>query len=369
MKQKARYSRQILLPEIGIVGQDKLSKASVLVVGVGGLGCPVSLSLVLAGVGKVTLVDGDQVEISNLQRQMLFTEEQVGQNKARAAAVQLQERNNNVQLCVHETFITPQNARKIMAGHDLIVDSSDNFPTRYLLSDVACAMGIPVVSGALQGFQAQVTVLNYLTSDGEPGPDYRSLFPQPPKAEMNCQTLGMLGSVSGWCGMVMANEALKIIIGHGKSLSGKIMLIDALNNEQFLLDAHRDPLAFETGKQNGQNPEKVDYGLLYSSDELEISADKLRHILHSDKIPLLLDIREKSTAVDGLQMIHLPGSKLVNNTENPLLDQDVILICDFGGLSLRLAHKIKSKRQHRTASLRGGLLAWQLYKKEEPDVH
>jgi len=295
-----RYSRQIMLPEIGLKGQEKLGRASALVVGAGGLGCPALLSLALSGVGQITIVDGDRVDISNLQRQLLFSEEQIGQNKAAAAAQQLQSRNSTIAITALQHFITPYNARDILAGYDLILDASDNFPTRYLLSDVASALDIPVVSGALHGFQAQITVLNAPTANGAPGPGYRCLYPHIPQDALNCDSHGVLSSVAGWAGMIMANEALKLIIGHGQTLSGKIMLIDALNNSRFLLDVKRNPLAWKEGKKNGQNPRYVDYGRLYCADKLEVDAQQLSRLLNSANPPRLIDIRDTHASVAGL---------------------------------------------------------------------
>lgn len=363
----ARYSRQIMLPEIGLKGQEKLGRTSALVVGAGGLGCPALLSLVLSGVGRVTIVDGDRVDISNLQRQLLFSEAQIGQNKAHAAAQQLLSRNSSVSITALDQFIMPSNARDILTGHDLILDGSDNFPTRYLLSDVASALGIPVVSGALHGFQAQVTVLNAPTANGAPGPGYRCLYPHIPQDTLNCESHGVLSSVAGWAGMIMANEALKLIIGHGQTLSGKIMLIDTLNNSRFLLNVERNPQTWEEGRKNGENPERVDYGRLYCQDKLEIDVQQLARMVQAANPPRLIDIRETHAIVPGLDLIHRPYVQIINTPASLSFDRELVLICDYGGLSLRLAQKL-NRLGHRVLSLRGGFLAWSLFNKEKQNV-
>lgn len=361
-----RYSRQIVLSEIGSAGQKKINNASVLVVGAGGLGSPVLLYLSAAGVGRIGIVDGDQVDESNFQRQVLFNENQLGQNKANAAAERLHGHNSAIRIDSHPCFITPHNARKLMKGYDLIIDGCDNFSTRYLISDVACALGIPVVSGALQGFQGQVTVLNKVD---ENGPSYRCLFPTEPGEKLNCAVLGVLGSVAGWAGTVMVHEALKIIVGFGDVLSGKIMLIDGLNNTSLLINAQRNPELYRQSVQNGQAPQKVDYGRAASDmkEELEISCAGLYKLIGHNPHIKLVDIREQSKPEPGLELIHLAYSKISEPGFLWPFKQQAVLICDFGAQSMRLVEKVKSTSDANIISLSGGFLAWSLY--HEENIH
>jgi len=362
-----RYSRQILLSEIGVIGQKKINRASVLVIGAGGLGCPVLLYLSAAGVGRIGIVDGDQVDESNFQRQVLFNENQLGQNKANAAAEILHGHNSAIRIDSHPCFITPHNARELMTGYDLVIDGCDNFSTRYLISDVACALGIPVVSGALQGFQGQVTVLNEVR---ENGPSYRCLFPTEPRDELNCAVLGVLGSVAGWAGTVMANEALKIIVGFGNVLSGKIMLIDGLNNTSFLINAQRNPKLYRQSVQNGRNPQTVDYGRTSSdlTGKLEISCAALHKLLQHNPNIKLIDIREQSKPEPGLELLHLAYSKISETGFLWPFKQQTVVMCDFGAQSMRLAEKLKSASEVKVISLSGGFLAWSLYYEENIHV-
>lgn len=228
-----RYARHIILAEIGGAGQQKLRDAKVLVVGAGGLGSPVLLYLAAAGVGRLAVVDDDIVSLSNLQRQILHATGDVGAPKTQSAAHTLNAINPRVEVIEHRLRLTAENALDMLAGHDVIVDGSDSFETRYVVADAAEELGIPLVSGALGRFDGSLTVLTPHESDakGTPHPRYRDLFPEPPPEGTvpSCAEAGILGAVAGVIGTLQAVEVLKLITGTGEPLVGKLLLYDALS--------------------------------------------------------------------------------------------------------------------------------------------
>ncbi len=225
-QEQQRYSKQIILPEIGIGGQELLRNARVLVAGAGGLGCPVLQYLAAAGVGTLGIADGDEVDISNLQRQVLYTTADVGKSKAQTAADKLKELNPNVDIEVFNEFIDTANVLKIIADFDIVVDGTDNFATRYLLNDACVMAGKPMVSGAIFRFEGQVSVFNY-----KGGPTYRCLFPEPPGAgeSPNCAEIGVAAALPGIVGSIQAMEVMKIITQAGDVLSGRLLVMDTLS--------------------------------------------------------------------------------------------------------------------------------------------
>lgn len=227
-QQLERYSRQIILDEIGEEGQQKLLEAKVLVIGAGGLGSPVLLYLAAAGIGQLGILDDDMVDRSNLQRQIIHTTARIGQNKAYSAAQTLSFLNPDVQLHIYPERLTAQNIQSLFSSYDLIIDGSDNFPTRYLVHDVCFLLKKPLLSAALLRFEGQITTWKgYL---GHPHPCYRCLFAEPPASGTvpRCQTAGILGSVAATLGSMLATETVKEILGLGMSLSGQMLLYDAL---------------------------------------------------------------------------------------------------------------------------------------------
>ncbi len=234
----ARYSRHLTLPEIGPGGQTKLKRSSVLVIGAGGLGAPVSLYLAAAGVGRIGLVDFDRVESSNLQRQVLFGDTDVGRRKVEAARERLSSINPFVILDTHEVRLVPGNAPDLMAGYDLVVDGTDNFPTRYLVNDASVLAGKPYIYGSVYRFEGQASV--FAAPDG---PCYRCLFPDPPPPGTvpNCAESGVLGVLPGIIGSIQAAEAIKWLLGIGSSLVGRLLLFDALEMRFRELKLRKDP--------------------------------------------------------------------------------------------------------------------------------
>ncbi|MBA2319928.1 MAG: ThiF family adenylyltransferase, partial [Deltaproteobacteria bacterium] len=232
---QARYSRHLLLPEVGPAGQDRLTAARVLVVGAGGLGSPALLYLAAAGVGTLGIADGDRVELSNLQRQVIHS--RPGDPKTGSAAARIAALNPLVRVVEHPA-LDASNALDVLRGYDLVLDGSDNFPTRYLLDDATAMLGIPLVSGSVYKFEGQVSVFNHAG-----GPGYRDLFPEPPPpgSVPTCGEAGVLGVVPGLVGMIQATEALKLLLGIGSPLAGRLLVLDALDMSTREVAFSRDP--------------------------------------------------------------------------------------------------------------------------------
>lgn len=238
-EQKARYSRQIILPQMGDEGQQKLLNARVLCIGAGGLGSPTALYLAAAGVGTLGILDNDKTDMSNLQRQILHTEESVGTSKVESAKLTLQRLNSDITIRTHDVRLDSTNVMEIFADYDLIIDGTDNFPTRYLINDACVFLGLPNVHGSIFHFDGQVTVFN--APDG--GPCYRCLYPEPPPPELapSCAEAGVLGAICGIIGTLQAAEAMKLILGAGDVLSGRVLSIDVLRGTMRELKTRKDP--------------------------------------------------------------------------------------------------------------------------------
>jgi molybdopterin/thiamine biosynthesis adenylyltransferase/rhodanese-related sulfurtransferase len=236
--QQIRYSRHIMLPEVGEDGQKKLLKSKVLLLGAGGLGAPSSVYLAAAGVGTLGLVDDDVVDLSNLQRQIIHAQERIGMPKVESAALTLTGLNPDVKVNQHKMRLTSDNILSILGDYDLVVDGADNFPTRYLLNDAALKLGKPVIHASIYRFEGQLTAFV-----PDQGPCYRCLYPQPPPADMapSCQEAGVLGVLPGVVGVLQANEAIKLLLGMGTSLAGRLLIFDALKTKFRELKLRRDP--------------------------------------------------------------------------------------------------------------------------------
>jgi molybdopterin/thiamine biosynthesis adenylyltransferase/rhodanese-related sulfurtransferase len=236
--QKARYSRHLLIPEVGVEGQAKLLDSKVLLIGAGGLGAPASLYLAAAGVGTIGIVDFDVVDASNLQRQVIHTTDRVGEKKTESARKALTALNPDVNVVAHEEMLVADNVERLIDGYDVILDGTDTFETRYILNDAAVAAGIPVVHASVFRFEGQLTVFQPYE-----GPCYRCLYPTPPPPELapGCSVAGVLGVVPGILGLLQANEVLKLLLGIGDTLAGRLLLFDALDASFTELKLRRDP--------------------------------------------------------------------------------------------------------------------------------
>ena len=237
-EQKQRYSRHLLIPEVGSAGQAKLLGSRALLIGAGGLGSPSALYLAAAGVGTIGIVDFDIVDLSNLQRQIIHTTARIGERKVESARIAIEALNPDIKVIAHEEMLVAANVERIIAGYDVILDGTDTFETRYILNDAAVAAGIPVIHASVFRFEGQLTTfIPYV------GPCYRCLYPTPPPPELapGCSVAGVLGVVPGILGLLQTNEALKVLLGIGQTLAGRLVLFDALETEFTELKLRRDP--------------------------------------------------------------------------------------------------------------------------------
>ena len=356
-----RYSRHLLLPEVGVEGQERLRAARVLVVGVGGLGSPASLYLAAAGIGTLGLVEFDRVDGSNLQRQVLFGTRQIGQSKLDAAVGRLNDLNPHVRIEPFPRRLTAATARETIAAFDLVVDGSDNFPTRYLVNDACALLGKPLVYGSIFRFDGQVTVF-----DASRGPCYRCLHPEPPPPGLvpSCAEGGVLGVLPGVIGSLQALEALKLVLGIGESLVGRLLLFDALRLRIRELTLRKDPGCPLCGPDPTIR-DLIDYeafcglGPTRDAGDLEISPRGAKARLASGRVTLL-DVREPLE----YELVHLEGSQLIPLGELPgrLAEIDprapVIVYCHHGRRSLEAARLLRAAGFHEALSLAGGIEAW-----------
>lgn len=321
----SRYSRHIILSEVGQEGQNKISNAKVLVIGAGGLGCPVLQYLAAAGVGTLGIVDFDVVEESNFQRQILFGTSSLGINKAIAAKKRLEDLNPTIQINAYPKPLDSKNALELFAEYDIIVDGTDNFETRYLINDAAIISNKPVVYGAIYKFEGQVSVFNY-----QNGPSYRCLFPNPPKSESvaSCSEVGVLGVLPGIIGTMQANEVLKIILEFDNVLSGKLLCYNAKTSETFTLKIKRSDTEFEKVLKKKDGLENLDYEFKCGTKVNEISVkdiDTFNNIL-------FIDVRElhEQPKLPVENCLQIPLSTFEANIHNIPEQKTVILFCQSG---------------------------------------
>ncbi len=355
-EERHTYRRHLQLPEIGEAGQERLKAARVLVVGAGGLGCPVLQYLAAAGVGTLGIVDADVVERSNLHRQILFGPADLGQPKADTAARAVQRLNPLVNTRVHRCRVVPGNVRELVEAYDVVVDGSDNFPTRYLLNDACVLLDKPLVSGAIYKFEGQVSVFNY-----EGGPTYRCLFPQPPGAAEapNCDATGVLGVLPGLVGTAQATETLKVLLGIGEVLSGRLWLFDALTFQTRTLKFVRRPE--QAAIHLGTAP-VADYAEACGADVASVTAAELAALLSSAQPPFLLDVREAHEYATG----HLPGAvllplgELAKGVASLPRQHPMVVYCHSGRRSAQAVERLQTEfGLVNLLNLTGGIVAWQ----------
>ena len=362
-EQGERYARHLTLPEVGPDGQRLLREASILVVGAGGLGSPALLYLVAAGIGRIGVIDDDSVELSNLQRQVLHGTAAIGEAKVTSAKRRLGDLNPEVAVEAHETRLVAGNALEVIGGYDIVIDGSDNFSTRYLISDACEILGKPWVFGSIHKFEGQVTTFNL---DG--GPNYRDLFPKAPPAELapNCAEAGVLGVLPGIVGSIQATEAIKIILGVGEPLSGRLLVIDALGMGVRSLSYSHDPsrttmtelaeYSIECSSE-ADDVEETQYGML------EIDPIEYVERIGQGWSPFLLDVRR----MDEENIISLEGTSLrIQHNSVPQRadeipsDRDVVVYCRTGGRSAAVARFLVASRspRGRVYNLTGGIHEW-----------
>ncbi len=352
--ERQRYRRHLQLAEIGEVGQARLRAARVLVVGAGGLGCPILQYLAAAGVGTLGLADADNVELTNLPRQILYGPADVGQPKIEAAARALARLNNLVAYELHPMRVNPDNVRALVAAYDVVVDGSDNFPTRYLLNDACVSLGKPLVSGAIYKFEGQVSVFNY-----QGGPTYRCLFPEPPSAAEapDCNTTGVLNVLPGLIGTVQATEALKVVLGLGDVLSGRLWLLDTLSFQSRTLRFKRDPVQSQLNLDTANPADYFDASCAPVASNNILTASELRVLLASTEPPLLLDVRNPLEH----QRRHLPGAVLLPLPQLAARAAEVprhgpvVVYCQSGVRSAQAMELLRGLGHDNVRTLSGGI--------------
>jgi adenylyltransferase/sulfurtransferase len=363
----SRYSRHLILPEVGMEGQQKLKAARVLCVGTGGLGSPLALYLTAAGIGTLGLVDFDVVDASNLQRQIIHSTKDIGRKKLDSAEEKLTALNPAIRIVKHETMLTSANALEILKDYDIVADGTDNFPTRYLVNDACVLLGKPNVYGSIFRFEGQASV--FAT---EQGPCYRCLYPEPPPPGLvpSCAEGGVLGILPGLVGVIQATEVIKLILGKGESLIGRLLLVDALNMRFRELKLRRNPQCPVCGPHPTVT-ELIDYqqfcGFAPETPEEKIvkngipqlTVKELKSRIDAGEDVYILDVREPYE-----YKIAQIGGKLIPQNEVPQRlaeidrQREVIVHCRSGVRSQRIAEFLKQAGYPRVVNLAGGILAW-----------
>ncbi|MDQ6470661.1 HesA/MoeB/ThiF family protein [Flavobacterium sp. LHD-80] len=345
MNSNNRYNRQIILPEIGAEGQQKLSKSKVLVIGAGGLGAAILPYLASAGVGKIGIVDDDIVEISNLHRQVIYKTSAVGKSKAEEAKLMISELNPEIEVDSFSEKLSGKNAISLFEKYDIIVDATDNISIKYLINDACLATNKPMVYGSIFRFQGQVSVFNY-----QNGPTYRCLYPDENANALNCEDAGVIGISVGIIGMLQANEVLKMILGIGEVLSGKILVYNILKNEQ---------QKFDFDKNNLQKISRETFEEKYNKTEIEeISFESILEEINKDEV-LFLDVRnEDELPKMGLKnQVHIPLMHLENEIDKLDKNQEIYIFCQ-SGIRSKIATELLQKHQFKNVkSIAGGVLA------------
>jgi sulfur-carrier protein adenylyltransferase/sulfurtransferase len=362
----SRYARQVILPEIGARGQSKIQSASVLCIGAGGLGSPAALYLAAAGIGRIGIVDSDRVEISNLHRQVLHCTSGVGNPKAESARERLTALNPEVQINTYPVKLSAQNAFEIASAYDVVIDGSDNFPTRYLVNDTCVLLGKVNCYGSVLQFEGQASVF----APHLGAPCYRCLYPEPPGPGMvpSCAEGGVLGVLPGIIGLIQATEALKIIGGFGTPLLNRLLLFDALATRFREIKLRRDPLCPVCGT-NRSITQLIDYeqfcGIRQPGYEImnpdEVSVQDMKRALDNPALGIkLIDVREpdeqKIAAVPGVPL--LPLSQLPQRFKELNPEQEYYLYCKGGGRSLKAVQFLRQQGFRKVKSVAGGINAW-----------
>ncbi|MER3319098.1 MAG: HesA/MoeB/ThiF family protein [Allomuricauda sp.] len=330
----SRYDRQIKLSDVGLEGQEKLHNTKVLIVGVGGLGCPAAMYLTGAGVGKIGLMDHDKVDLSNLHRQVLFQESDVGRSKAVVAKERLEKQNSEVQLEVFEEPLTIENAENIINQYDVVLDGTDNFETKYLINDACILANKPWVFASIYKNEGQLSVFNY-----EDGPTYRCVFPKSTRQNISCEATGVLGVLPGILGTLQAAEVLKIILGAGEVLSGKLKLINMMQASEQAIKINKRPEEVEKILKNGIAPVYIDCDL-------------------KNKEQWYLDVREvfEQPKPKGKKVLSIPMSDLTLRYQEIPNNQEVFVFCQSGKRSKNAIEILKNEFGfHNLKNVEGGI--------------
>jgi sulfur-carrier protein adenylyltransferase/sulfurtransferase len=359
-EETARYGRHLILPEVGLAGQTRLKQAHVLLVGAGGLGSPLALYLAAAGVGHLGMVDFDRVDLSNLQRQILHGTSDVGRSKLESARRRITDINPHVRLTSYETRLTAANALEIIRGYDLVVDGTDNFAARFLVNDACVLLGVPNVYGSIFRFEGQASV--FATAEG---PCYRCLFRSPPPEGLapSCAEGGVLGVLPGLVGVIQATEAIKLLLGIGEPLVGRLLLIDALTMEFKTVRVRKDPRCPACGTREIRElrDEVPACGTAGSEDAVpEIEPRTLAQRLARGDDVVLVDVREPHEwAICRLEgAVLIPIGSLVEAEETLPRDRELVIYCKGGVRGTRAVRQLRAAGFNRIHNLAGGILRW-----------
>jgi adenylyltransferase/sulfurtransferase len=364
-----RYSRHLIMPEVGMDGQRRLKASSVLCIGAGGLGSPAAMYLAAAGVGRIGIVDFDVVDFSNLQRQLLHGTPDVGRSKLASAADRLRALNPHVEVDTYETALSSENALDLFKPYDVILDGTDNFPTRYLVNDACVISGKPNAYGSIFRFEGQASV--FATTNG---PCYRCLYPEPPPPGLvpSCAEGGVLGVLPGIIGVIQATESIKLMLGIGEPLIGRFLIYDALKMRFRELKLRRDPACPVCGDHPtvtrlidyeqfcGIRPEPAAPAASAGANAWETTAVELKRRLDAGEQVFVLDVREPNE----FQINRIPGSTLIPLGELPRRyqeierNQEIVALCKMGGRSAKAVDFLRSVGFTRIKNLRGGILDW-----------
>ena len=362
-----RYSRHLILPEVGLAGQKKICSTSVVCIGAGGLGSPIAMYLAAAGIGKIGIVDFDTVDFSNLQRQIIHGTSDVGRSKAESAKETIERINPNVEVVLHNTRITSENALDILAQYDIVVDGTDNFPTRYLTNDACVLLKKPNVYGSIFRFDGQASVFAPHLN----GPCYRCLYPEPPPPGMvpSCAEGGVLGVLPGIIGTIQATEILKLALGKGSSLIGRLLLFSALEMKFREVRLRRDPQCPLCG-ENPTITKLIDYNIFCGinpepaspmSNPDEVTVQEMQKALTNSALNIkVIDVREP----DEYQIAHIDGVPLIPLGTLPQrfteLDpnQQIYIHCKSGVRSLKALYFLREQGFKYVKSVKGGINAW-----------
>jgi adenylyltransferase/sulfurtransferase len=372
----SRYSRHLILPEVGMEGQQRLKAARVLCVGTGGLGSPLALYLTAAGIGTLGLVDFDVVDASNLQRQIIHSTKDIGRKKIDSAEEKLKALNPAINIVKHETMLTSANALDIIKDYDIVADGTDNFPTRYLVNDACVLLGKPNAYGSIFRFEGQASV--FAT---EEGPCYRCLYPEPPPPGLvpSCAEGGVLGILPGLVGVIQATEVIKLILGKGAPLIGRLLLVDALNMRFRELKLRKNPECPVCGT-NPTVTQLIDYdhfcGIVPETPQEknmkngipQISVKELKARRDSGEDIFLLDVREPyEYQIAQIGGTLIPQNDVPNRLAEIPRDREIVVQCRSGARSQRIAEFLKQSGYTQVVNLAGGILAWA--DEIDPKVH
>ncbi|MBN1287294.1 MAG: molybdopterin-synthase adenylyltransferase MoeB [Anaerolineae bacterium] len=366
-----RYSRHVIMPEVGMAGQRKLKAAKVLVIGTGGLGSPLAMYLAAAGVGRLGLVDYDVVDASNLQRQIIHGAKDIGRSKLESAADRIRDINPYVALDLYDEPLTSANALAILAPYDIVVDGTDNFPTRYLVNDACVLLGKPNVYGSIFRFEGQASVF-----DAKTGPCYRCLFPEPPPPGLvpSCAEGGVLGVLPGVIGAIQATETIKLILGVGDSLTGRLLLYDAAAMTFDMVKLRKNPACPVCG-ENPTVTELIDYEEFcgmpghdrrphQTGAEAQvpvISVQAVKDKLDAGEDFIFLDVREpfewEISDIDAATH-HIPVGEIVERANELDMTRDIVVYCRTGGRSAEATQTLRKMGFARAVNMAGGVNAW-----------